>query len=109
MAHRQRSLVHRIAERERIARRILEESIASRIAQFVLNLGGRKIRHGIAKLAALERQHLKSRLGELLGQYGAGPAKSHQDDIHRLERIRHGQPLRSNVPLRPRIPTVGSV
>src|SRR6185437_3469235 len=103
MAHGQCGLVRRISERQRIARRLLEEPIPNSVTQFVLDLRGREIRHRIAKLAALQREHLKAGARQLLGEYGAGPAKTNQHDVDGLERIRYGQPLRSKVPSRPRM------
>jgi hypothetical protein len=90
VAHRQCCLVERISESKRLARRLLEQSIADRVFQFVLDMRGCEIRDRIAKLAALDSQHLETRVGEFLCQNRRRPSKTDQHDINGFESRGHG-------------------
>jgi hypothetical protein len=106
MAHRQRRLVGGVAERQRFALGFLEQFVAHGITEFVLDLRGREVGDGVAKRAALECEHLKARVGQLLAENARRPAEADEHDVYRGKSRCH-QVSFNRVPSRPSRPTVG--
>ena len=90
LAHRKRGLRAIVAEGERLAVRLLEEAVAHGVAQLVLDRGGREVGNGVAEAAALDREDLQPRVGELLREDARGPAEAHQHDVDGRKALRHG-------------------
>jgi MFS family permease len=97
MTHRQRDLVHAVAERERLAHRLLEDAVAHRVAQLVLDVVDAEIGDGVAKRAALDRDDLQAVVGQLLRENASGPAEADDDDVDRRQSRRHAHPFRTPV------------
>ena len=57
----------------------------------------REVGNRVAKAAALDRDDLESRVGQLLRENAAGPAKPDDDGIDLLQSRRHAHPFRSAV------------
>ena len=81
VAHRQRRLVGVVAERHRHLRRPQKQLVLEPIAQLVLRVGDRKIGRGVAPRAALDRDDVEARVGQFVGENGAGPAEPDDDDV----------------------------
>ncbi len=88
--HRQRFLRRIVADRQRVARRVHHQVVAHHVAQLVADVRHRVVVGGGAHGAALERDHLETGFGQLLGQDAAGPTETDDDDIDFLQLRDHG-------------------
>ncbi len=94
-AHRQRFLRGIVANRQRVALGVHHQFLPHHVAQLVTDVGQRVVGTTGAHLAALERDDLEARVGELLRQNAAGPAEPDDGDVDFFQFCGHVRPLSS--------------
>jgi hypothetical protein len=85
LADRQRGLARVVAEGQRLAVGVLEQLVANRVRQLVVDVRNGEVRVGVAKLAALETDDGATRFRQLGGDDRSGPTETDTDRVDRLE------------------------
>ena len=92
LAHRQRRLLLRVAERQRLAFGLLEQPVADGVAQLVLDMIGREVGNRVPESAALEREDVQAFVGQLLAENARRPAEADEHDVDGGQFGRHRHP-----------------
>src|SRR5207249_2450767 len=87
-AHRPSRLVGAVAAGDRAAGEVLEQFEMAVVFELIVHLGKLEL-FLTALTATLQPDHLEPGLGQLLGQYAAGPADADGDDIYGFQLDRH--------------------
>ncbi len=87
--HRQGGLAGIVAEGHRFPGVVLHQRLAHGEAQLVVHIGALEVRHGVARVAALQAHHLETAGGQFLGDDGADEADAEHHHVHFLEPLCH--------------------